>query len=167
MIVSLIVATAENNVIGNDNKMIWHLPRDLKYFKETTLGHHIIMGRKNYESIGKPLKERTNIVVTRQPSYAAAGCVVTHSIEDALDLARENKESEAFIIGGGEIYNQSLSVANKIYLTRIFETFNGDVTFPVLDPNLWKETSANNFGRDEKNRYDCCFYVYEKKDNLR
>src|ERR1035437_8776354 len=122
MIVSLIVAVAENNVIGKDNNLPWHLPADMKYFRDTTLGHCVIMGRKNYDSIPlkyRPLEKRTNIVITRQKDFKADNCIVVHSVEEALSEAKRENESEAFIIGGADIYKQTIDVADKIYYTKI------------------------------------------------
>ncbi|RMG82437.1 MAG: dihydrofolate reductase, partial [Bacteroidetes bacterium] len=139
MIISTIVATAKNNVIGKDNQIPWYLPADLRYFKKMTLNHHIIMGRNCYESIGRPLPKRTNIIVTRNPFFIASGCLIAHSVEEALELARENGEAEAFIIGGGQIYEQSRHLWDKIYLTEVDVEVEGDVFFPEIDPAQWEE----------------------------
>ena len=130
MKVSLIVAVAENGVIGKDNDLIWHLPKDMRFFKETTMGHHVIMGRKNFESIPhkyRPLPDRTNIVITRQSEYKAEGCVVVNSIEAALEVAKQNGDHEPFIIGGGQIYKITLenNLVDRIYLTKIYHAFDG------------------------------------------
>ena len=162
MIISQIVAVAENNVIGKDNDLIWRLPADLKYFKNTTSGHHILMGRKNYESIGRPLPNRTSVIITRNKDYKAEGCIVVNSIEEALEVAKANGETEAFIIGGGEIYKSSLQQTDKIYYTEIHETFDGDTFYPELDKTIWKETAREKHLKDEKNPYDYSFVVYEK-----
>ena len=127
MLISTIVATAQNNVIGKDNQIPWYLPADLQYFKKITLNHHIIMGRNCFESIGRPLPKRTNVVVTRNPFFIATGCVVTHSIEEALRLAEKNGEEEVFIIGGGEIYQQSVEFWDRIYWTEVALNTEGDV----------------------------------------
>ena len=124
MIVSLIVAVSENGVIGRDNDLIWHLPNDMKFFKETTKGHHVIMGRKNFESIPhkfRPLPDRVNIIVSRQPDYQAEGCIVVDSIEASLEIAKQNNDEEPFIIGGGQIYKLALEsdIVERIYLTKI------------------------------------------------
>lgn len=162
MIISQIVAVAENKVIGKDNDLIWRLPADLRYFKETTSGHHILMGRKNYESIGRPLPNRTSVIITRNKDYQAEGCIVVNSIEEALKVAKANGETEAFIIGGGEIYKSSLQQTDKIYYTEIHETFDGDTFYPELDKTTWKETAREKHLKDEKNPYDYSFVVYEK-----
>ena len=141
MKISIVVAVAEKNVIGAKNKLPWYLSADLRRFKELTSGHHIIMGRKTYESIGKPLPNRTNIVITRNKNYKAEGCIVAHSLEEALKAAKENKETEAFIIGGAEIFKEALPIADKIYLTKIHKNFEGDTFFPTIDNNHWIEIS--------------------------
>ena len=135
MIVSLIVAASENGVIGKDNDLIWYLPKDMKFFKDTTLGHHVIMGRKNFESIPhkySPLPNRTNVVITRQTDYADERCVVVNSVEAALQIAKENGDIEPFIIGGGQIYKLALkaNLVDKIYLTKIHHSYEGDTFFP-------------------------------------
>ena len=162
MIVSLIVAVSENNTIGKDNSMIWHLPADLKYFKQITSGHHIIMGRKNYESIGRPLPDRVNVVITRQSDLELEGCVVVQSLDEALDLAKQAGEQEAMVIGGGEIYTLALPLANKVYLTRVHHQFDGNVHFPELTDD-WVQTTSERHSADEKNPYDYTFFVYEKR----
>ena len=136
MKISLIAALAENRVIGKNNDLPWQLPDDMKYFMETTKGHHCIMGRKNYDSIPakfRPLTNRENIVVTRQNSFKAPGCTVVNSIEEGIAIARKNNEPETFIIGGAEIYRQSLSFADRLYLTEIRAVIDCDTVFPVVD----------------------------------
>lgn len=165
MKISLIVAVAENGVIGKDNSLPWHLPRDMKFFKDTTMGHCVIMGRKNYDSIPlkyRPLEGRTNIIVTRQKDLKAEGCLVVNSIEEGLEIARNKNEKEVFIIGGAEIFRQALAIADKIYYTRIHHPFEGDVYFPQLDEKKWKLISREDNGTDEKNKYPFSFCVYEK-----
>lgn len=149
-------------MIGLGNQIPWYLPADLIYFKKTTIHHHVIMGRKTFESIGKPLPKRTNIVLTRDPYFAASGCVVAHSVEEALELARRNDETEAFIIGGSEIYNLSLPYLDKLYLTEVLAEFEGDKFFPKIDFTGWKELQSQSFEADEKNRYPYVFKVFEK-----
>ena len=166
MKVSLIVAVAENGVIGRDNDLIWHLPKDMRFFKETTLGHHVIMGRKNFESIPhkyRPLTDRTNIVITRQSGYKAKGCIIVNSVEAALDIAKNNGDTEPFIIGGGQIYKLALeaNLVDKIYLTKINHTFDGDTFFPELE-NEWKEVERIDCKADEKHAYDYSFLTFEK-----
>ncbi len=163
--ISIIVAVAENNVIGKDNTLIWHLPADMKYFKEKTSGHCIITGRKNYESIPekfRPLPNRTNIVITRQKDYPAPGAIVVASIEDAILKAKETKDEEIFIIGGAEIYRQSIELADRIYLTQIHNKFDGDAFFPELDYSKWCETSKKEGVMDDKNKYPHTFLILDK-----
>ncbi len=162
MIISAIVATAKNNVIGNDNDIPWYLPADLKYFKKTTLHRHIIMGRNTYESIGKPLPKRTNIIMTRNPFFIATGCLTVHSFEEALDLAKSHNEEEVFIIGGGKIYELALPFLDKIYLTSVDAEVEGTVHFPTLAPEEWKLVSEDAHQADEKNEYDYVFKLYER-----
>lgn len=166
MTISLIAAAAENNVIGKNNNLPWHLPADMKYFRETTMGHCVIMGRKNYDSIPekfRPLQGRTNIIVTRQNNFSAPDCIVVHSLEEALGEAKKKNEPEAFIIGGGEIFKQALPLADKIYLTKIHHNIEGDVYFPVLNPDDWKEESAYHHKADDKNKFDYSFLIYLRK----
>ena len=167
MKVSLIVAVSENGVIGKDNDLIWHLPKDMKFFKETTMGHHVIMGRKNFESIPhkyRPLPNRTNIVITRQSDYKAEGCVVVNSLEEALKVAKSNEENEAFIIGGGQIYKLAVDsdLVDRIYLTRIHHSFDGDTFFPELNSD-WIELKREDYFKDDNHKYDYSFIVLEKK----
>nr|AIA17666.1 Dihydrofolate reductase [uncultured bacterium] len=165
MIISIIVAVSKNNVIGRNNDLPWHLPTDMKFFKDTTMGHCVIMGRKNYDSIPpkyRPFSGRTNIVVTRQKGFQAEGTTVVHSIEDAIEFAKSRNETECFIIGGGEIFTQSLKYCDRIYLTRIHETIEGDVYFPALNQDKWKEVFRKDIPADEKNKYPFSFLTYEK-----
>ena len=166
MKVSLIVAVAENGVIGKDNDLIWHLPNDMRFFKETTTGHHVIMGRKNFESIPhkfRPLPNRTNIVITKQSDYKAEGCIVVNSVEEALKVAKSNGDNEVFIIGGGQIYRIALekNLVDKIYLTKVYHSFDGDTFFPELS-NKWREESKIINKADEKHAYDFDFITLEK-----
>lgn len=135
MIKSIIVAVAENDVIGYDNHLLWHISEDLKRFKSLTLGHHIIMGRKTFESIGKPLPGRVSVIISRQENLKIEGCVVVNSLDEAFEVAKN--DSEAFIIGGGEIYKQALPIVDKIYLTRVHAGFAGDTFFPELNLSEW------------------------------
>ena len=165
MIISSIAAVAQNNVIGKNNQLIWRLPADMKYFKDITEGHCVITGRKNYESIPekfRPLVNRTNIVVTRQHNYSAPGAIVVNSIEEAIDTARKKGETEVFIIGGAEIYRQTMSIANKLYITEVHDCFEGDALFPDIDTSKWKETSRQAMPADEKHKYAYSFCVLEK-----
>jgi dihydrofolate reductase len=163
MIISCIVATAKNNVIGKDNDIPWYLPADLQYFKKTTLGHHIIMGRNSFKSIGRALPKRTNIVVTSDPFFIASDCLVAHSIEEALSIAYENGEKEAFIIGGGKIYDQTVELWDKLYLTEVDLEVEGEVFFPKLDFKEWNLESENPQMPDAKNEYNYTFKVYTRK----
>lgn len=165
MKISIIVAVAENNVIGKDNSLIWKLPADMKYFKDKTNGHCIITGRKNYESIPekfRPLPNRTNIVITRQTDYKAPGAIVVSNIKDAIDAANKTGGEEIFIIGGAEIYNQFLPIANTIYITNIYHEFEGDCHFPAINLLEWKEKSLISGVLDEKNIYHHDFIILER-----
>lgn len=163
MITSIIVATSENNVIGKDNRLPWHLPADLKYFKNTTWAMPIIMGRKTFESIGKPLPGRHNIVVTRSKDYKAVGATVVSNLDDAVKAAESNDVKELFIIGGAELFNTTMNQAQRIYLTRVHANIEGDVFFPELKKEDWQLISEKNMEADEKNEYDLSFQVWEKK----
>jgi len=165
MKISCIVAVAKNNVIGKDNDIPWHLPADLKYFKKTTLGHTIIMGRNCYESIGRPLPKRTNIILTRDPYYISSGCIMAHSIDEALQLAAEGGEEEVFIIGGGKVYEQSKDMWDKLYITNVDLEVDGDVFFPEINFDQWQIDSAAFNPMDEKNLYNYTFRVYSRKTN--
>ena len=163
MIISAIVAVAKNNVIGKDNDIPWYLPADLKYFKKTTLNHHIIMGRNCYESIGKPLPKRTNVVLTRNPFFIVSNCYVTHSVNEALEVAKNNEEEEAFIIGGAQIYEQSMNLWDKLYLTEVDLEVEGDVFFPEINFEEWELISEEAHQADEKNEYDYVFKIFQLK----
>lgn len=160
--ISAIVAMSQNRVIGINNQLPWHLPADLKHFKEITTGHPIIMGRKTFESIGKPLPNRTNIIVTRKKDYVAAGCIVVSSIEAAIRVASIIDSSEIFIIGGAEIFMVSLSIINRLYLTIIHDEIKGDVYFPELDSQQWREINATKHSSDDKNNYNYSFITLER-----
>jgi len=163
MIISLIVAAAENNAIGKNNQLLWHLPNDLKFFKNTTWGMPVIMGRKTFESVNKPLPGRFNIVITRQPNWKAVGVVVASDLDDAIKKAAETNCKEVFVIGGGEIYQQAFSRAGKIYLTRVHAELDGDTFFPVLDEQHWQLVSMLDFTADEKHVYPYSFQTWAKK----
>lgn len=166
MVVSLIAALTKNRVIGKDNDLPWRLPDDLKYFAQTTKGHHVVMGRKNYESIPKkfrPLPNRTNMVLTRQKSWAADKCIVVNTIESAIEIARNHNEEELFVIGGAEIYQLAFPFANRLYLTEIDHELKGDTYFPALDRSMWMETSRTHHPMDERHAYSFDFVVYHKK----
>lgn len=165
MQLSIIVAIAHNNAIGKDNDIPWYLPADLKYFKKTTLGHPIIMGRKCHESIGRPLPKRTNIVITRNPHYQAEGCIVVHSLDEAIAVASESAVEEIFIIGGGEIYTKGLPLCSKLYVTEVaVNVVDATVFFPKINPAEWKLTKEENHQADEKNDHDYTFKVMVRKN---
>ena len=167
MKLSMIVATAQNRVIGRDNALPWYLPNDLKYFKQTTLGKPVIMGRKTYESIGKPLPGRTNIVITRQTDYLPEGVKVVHSVAEARDLAESvcliDGQEEAMIMGGAEIYTLALPDADRLHLTEVPADVDGDAYFPEYDKTEWQEISREDFNAEGPNPYNYSFVVYDKK----
>ena len=158
--ISLVVAVSENNAIGKNNQLLWHLPADLKHFKEITTGHTIIMGRKTYESIGKPLPNRRNIVITRQRDLTLANVEVVGSLEDAILLCKSEKE--VFVIGGAEIYKQALAHSNRIYLTTVHQIYEGDVFFPELKESDWQKTAIEHHQVDEKNNVAYTFSTLER-----
>jgi len=158
---SLIVAIAQNNVIGKDNKLVWHMTADMRFFKNTTMGHTLIMGRKTFESFGKPLPGRKSIVITRQKHWKYEGVTVVHSLEGAIKVAP--KDEEVFIIGGAEIYRQAMPFCKKMYITIIHYDFEGDTHFPPVDFSQWNLISDKKHLADEKNPYDFSFRVYERK----
>ena len=163
MTISLVVAAAENNSIGKNNQLLWHLPNDLKFFKNTTWGMPVIMGRKTFEAVNKPLPGRFNIVITRQSDWQADGVIVAADLEDALQKAAETNCKEIFIIGGGEIYLQAFDKAQKIYLTRVHANIEGDTFFPVIDESKWVLTTNQDFGTDEKHAFAYSFQTWEAK----
>jgi dihydrofolate reductase len=157
----LIAAVAENNALGKDNNLLWHLPSDFKRFKEITSGHHIIMGRKTFESFPKPLPNRTHIVISRQKDYSPEGCIVVENLEKAIAICP--KEENLFIIGGGEIYSQSIYLADQLDITRVHHSFEADVYFPEINPEIWKLTSEIFNPKDEKHLFDYTFQKYTRK----
>ncbi len=158
--ITLIVAAAENNAIGKNNQMLWHLPDDFKYFKQHTLDHSVVMGRKTYESIGKPLPQRRNIVLTKDLNWFKEDIDVANSLDEVLTYCRD--EREIFIIGGAKIYQQALPLAQKVLLTRVHTTLNGDAYFPELPPAEWKKVSEDRHVQDERHAYDFTFEVWER-----
>jgi dihydrofolate reductase len=160
MNVTLIAAMAQNRVIGKDNSLIWHFPDDLKHFKKLTSGHHIIMGRKTFESVGRPLPNRTNIIITRQKDYHAEGCLVADSLDAALALV-ENDE-QPFIVGGAEIYKLALEKANTIELTLIKADYEGDTYFPEFDTSVWKLARGEKKEADDKHAHPFEYLTYKK-----
>ena len=159
--ITIIAAIAKNNALGKDNKLIWHLPADLKRFKKVTLGHHIIMGRKTFESLGKPLPNRTTIIITRNKNFTQHGCIVVNSLNEAIEATKEDENP--YILGGAEIYKQALDIADKLDLTFVHQNFEADVFFPEIDFNIWKETSREDFNSDEKNKFNYSFVTYLRK----
>lgn len=159
--ISLIVAMARNRVIGRNNTLPWHLPADLKHFKALTMGHHIVMGRKTYESIGKPLPGRTSVVVTRNTGYSAPGVIVANSLDAAI--AACGNDEEIFVIGGAELYRQAINHADRIYLTEIEADIAGDAHFTEFDSSLWLETERVSHAPDEKNAHTYHFITYCRK----
>ncbi len=163
MIVSAIVAASTDGVIGIDNKLPWHLPADLKYFKRKTLDHHVIMGKNTFYSIGRPLPKRTNIVLTRDPYFVADGIYVAHSVYEALEIAYDSGETEVFVIGGAQVYEAAKKFFDKIYLTRVDISVVGDTYLMEILPNEWDLVSEVKHDADEKNDYSYTFCTYERK----
>lgn len=163
MIKIIMAAKAHNNVIGKDNDLIWHLPADLKFFKQTTLGHTLIMGRKTFESLGNPLPRRESWIISRNKNYAADGVTTFQSLDSAIEHAEKIGLDTVFILGGGEIYSQSMNVADKLIITEVHEKFDGDTYFPEIDMNDWEETQREAHEADEKNKYNFAFVQYERK----
>jgi len=159
---SLLVAADENNVIGKNNKLPWHLPNDLKFFKNLTWAMPILMGRKTFESIGKVLPGRKTIVITRNKNWQHNDVTVVHSVQEAIKAAKAYEVKEIFVIGGAEIFNAAFNNANRIYLTRIHHQFDGDVFFPVINEDEWQVEKATFCKRDEKNLYDHTFQVWQR-----
>jgi len=161
--IKLIAAIAKENALGKDNDLIWHLPEDLKRFKKITSGHHILMGRNTFESIGKPLPNRTTIIITRNKNYFKEGCLVAHSIEEAIELA--NTDDDIFIIGGAQIYKEAIKkdLVDELDITLVHHKFEADAFFPTIDVSIWKETAREDFKANEKNKYNYSFVTYSKK----
>lgn len=158
---TIVVAMGVKNEIGFENQLLWHLPKDLKHFKEITSGHPVIMGRKTYESIGKPLPNRTNIVVSRKNDWFEEGILIVGSIKEAIKFAKKIDE-EIFIIGGGKIYEQTMDIVDKLEVTLVKADLEADTFFPKIDAKVWKKTDEICHEKDEKNQYDFCFQTYEK-----
>ena len=157
----MIAAAAENRALGKDNQLVWHLPNDFKRFKNLTTAHHIIMGRKTFESFPKPLPNRTHIIITRQTNYQADGCIVVDSIEKAIEKCPKNED--AFIIGGGEIYQLAMPFSDKIELTVVHHTFDADAFFPEIKLEEWELVNSDFQAKDEKHLYDYTFETYIRK----
>lgn len=158
----MIAAVAENNALGKDNTLLWHLPKDFKRFKEITSGHYIIMGRKTFDSFPKPLPNRTHIIISRQEKTSSESCIIAKNLEEAL--AACPKDKDIFIIGGGEIYKQSLHLVDQLDITRVHHSFEADTYFPEIDPEIWKLTSEIFNQRDEKHLFDYTFQTFARKN---
>lgn len=163
MKISMIWAEAENGTIGRDNNLPWHLPDDFKYFKETTSGHPIIMGRKSFESLGKPLPKRTNIVITRNPDFRPEGVTVVNSLEDGINAAQAVNGEQIFIIGGAEIYRQALPHANTLYITEVHKHYEGDAHAPAINRSEWNEVSRIHHPADDRHEASFDFVVLTRK----
>ena len=161
--ITIIAAIADNNALGKDNDLIWHLPADLKRFKKVTSGHHILMGRNTFESIGKPLPNRTTVIITRNENYKADGCIMVDSIEKAIKVAEPDEH--IFIIGGAQIYKQAMesNLVDQLDITQVHHSFDADVYFPEIDAQIWKEISREDFSADKKNKYNYSFLRYKKR----
>jgi dihydrofolate reductase len=160
--ISLVVAASKNNAIGKDNKLLWSLPNDMKYFKNITWGMPVVMGRKSFESLGKPLKGRKNIIITRQANWNIDGTIPVKSLDDARFLVKNMDVKEMIVIGGGEIFRMAFEKAKRIYITRVDAELEGDTYFPVIDPKIWKLVSQKDHEADEKNKYAYSFQVWER-----
>ena len=156
-----IAAIGMNNELGKDNQLIWHLPNDFKRFKTLTTGHYIIMGRKTFESFPKPLPNRTHVIITRQKNFTAENCIVVDSLKKAIAVCP--KDEDVYVIGGGEIYNQSIDFADKLEITRVYHSFEADTFFPEIDTAKWELVSEEFHAKDEKHAYDFCFQTYVSK----
>ena len=164
---NIIVAMDKNGGIGIEDRLPWHLPADLRRFKELTMGHHLIMGRKTYESVGRPLPGRKTIVLSRDPGYLPEGCLKASNLQQAFSIAEGNGEDEVFICGGASVYREALKAADRLYLTRIHANFQTDTTFPGWEPSNWNQVSVENHAIDEVHPYPFSFIIYEKPDQLR
>ncbi len=158
---SIIVAVSENNVVGKENKLPWKLSADLRRLKSLTMGHHIIMGRKTWESLGRPLPGRINVIITSDKNYIAEGGVVVHSLKEALTVS--SFDDEIFIFGGGKIFKEAMPQVQKIYMTKVHSIIEGDIYFPVFNMKEWNETAREDFKADEKNQYDYSFVILERR----
>ena len=163
MIINMVVAAADNNVIGKDNRLLWHLPNDMAFFKNTTWGMPVIMGRKTFESLGKPLKGRTNIVITANKSFAPGdGVIVANSIDEAVEQAGTTDARECYVIGGGQVYKQAMPRAHRIYMTRVHVSLPGDTFFPAFSGNDWQKVSSAAFDADERHTYSYTFEIWQR-----
>jgi dihydrofolate reductase len=159
--ITLIAAVAQNNALGKDNQLLWHLPDDFKRFKNITSGHYIIMGRKTFDSFPKPLPNRTHVIITRQKEYKPEGCIVVNSLEEAIQSCP--KQEDIFIIGGGEIYKQSIAIADKIDITRVHNSFEADTFFPEIEIEKWQLIFEEYHSKDERHDFDFTFQTYVRK----
>lgn len=157
----IIAAVSENNALGKDNDLVWHLPDDFKRFKQLTSGHYIVMGRKTFESFPKPLPNRTHVIVTRQKNYSPEGCLIANTLHEALQLCPKNEDT--YIIGGGEIYKQSMTIADVLEITRVHHTFKADTFFPEIDTSIWKLTTEEFHTKDDKHNYSFTYQTYSRK----
>jgi dihydrofolate reductase len=164
MTISLIVAAATNNAIGHNGQLPWHLPADMRFFKNTTWGMPVIMGRKTYDALGKPLSGRLNIVITRDPGWQQAGVRTANSLEQAVQIAKTEQFKETFVIGGGEIYRQAISIADQVYLTRVHTVAEGDAFFPELDPSEWQLVHDDAVAADDKHAYAFNFQRWQRQN---
>ena len=166
MEIAMIAAVAENGVIGKDNDLAWSLPDDMKYFMNTTKGHYIVLGRKNYDSLPpkfRPLPNRTNVVITRQSDLQLEGAHIVNTLEEAFEFCKKNNQEKIFVIGGGQIYKLALPYADTLYITEVHHSFDGDTYFPEFDKNEWMEVSREPHGMDERHLYPFNFVVYKRK----
>ncbi|KOY51012.1 dihydrofolate reductase [Polaribacter dokdonensis] len=163
--ITIIAAIAKNNALGKNNDLIWHLPADLKRFKKVTTGHHILMGRNTFESIGRPLPNRTTIIITKNENYVQEGCLIANSVEQAIEMAHE--DNQIFIIGGAQVYEYAMKhdFADALDITLVHHEFDADVYFPEIDPSIWERVEREDFIADEKNKFDYSFIRYKKIAN--
>ena len=161
--IAMVVAASTNNAIGKNNNLLWHLPNDLKFFKNITWGFPVIMGRKTFEILMKPLPGRISIVVTRQPNWKAEGAITATDLKDAVKKGEATNAKQLYIIGGGEIYKQSMEIADTIYITRVHAVLEGDAFFPVIDESKWELASNEDFPADDKHAFAYSFQVWKKR----
>ncbi len=159
--ITIVAAIGNNNTLGKDNQLLWHLPKDLKHFKTLTENHPVVMGRKTFESIGKALPNRTNIVVSRKENWFQEGILIVSTLKEALKFAKKIDEN-VFVIGGGEIYKQTLDLADKLEITHVDANLEADTFFPKIDLKIWQKTNEECHSKDDKNEFDFCFQTYEK-----
>lgn len=163
MFVSIIAAVSSNNIIGTNNSLPWRLPTDMKFFKQTTQGHAVLMGRKTYQSIGRPLPNRNNYVVSRNQELKIAGCCVVNSVKQAIEYCEGSEEIEMFILGGGQIYEQAIRIADRLYITEVDCLIDGDTSFPQIARDQWERTQESEWQQEEKDQYPVRFVRYSRK----